>query len=137
MNRNGQHHELPLARKPQQPKIPIELIRIQPNSGAAFSLACQASGLDDKEIYLTCGIDAGTFSRIKKGDATLQAADLANFCATVGNRVYPEWQAYQIGCTLTMIRSESERRADEAELRAKKAEAENTMLKSLLVGRPA
>ena len=69
MNRLEHHPELALARKPDPPKVSIELIRFQPCSGAAFSLACNASGLEDKEIYLACGIDAGTFSRIKNGEA--------------------------------------------------------------------
>ena len=68
-----EHLELALARTPEKHSMPIDLVRIQQTQGAAFSLACQASGLEDKEIYLQVGIDAGTFSRIKKGEATLHA----------------------------------------------------------------
>lgn len=132
-----EHPELALARAPEKTDVPIDLVRRQHSAAAAFSLACQASGLEDKEIYLSVGIDAGTFSRIKKGEATLQADKEAEFCAAVGNTIYPEWRAYRLGCTLTMIRSEAERRADEAEQRARAAEAENAMLKNLLVGRAA
>lgn len=135
---NKPHHpELALSRKPDQGHISIDLVRRQQSSAAAFSLACQASGLEDKEIYLSIEVDAGTFSRIKKGEATLQADRLALFCRVVGNSIYPEWLAYQVGCTLVQIRSEAERRADEAEARAKQAEAEVALLKSLLVGRAA
>ena len=70
------------------------------------------------------GIDPGYFSNIKKGKATLQADLLKEFCTIVGNKIYPEWMAYQLGCTLVMIKSEAERRADAAEERARKAEAE-------------
>ena len=125
--------ELALARSPDRAEIPIELIRIQPSPGAAFSLSCQASGLEDKEIYLQIGIDAGTFSRIKKGEATLQADKEAAFCRAVGNAIYPEWRAYQLGCTLVVIKSEAERRAEEAELRAKRAEDKVEMLKSMTI----
>lgn len=114
--------ELALMRRPDGSAIPIELVRAQRSSGAAFSLACQASGLEDKEIYMACGIDAGYFSRIKKGEATLQGDLLAAFCATVGNTVYAEWLAYQVGCTLVMIQTEAERRAAAAEARAAEAE---------------
>ena len=131
------HMELALARSPHQATIPIELVRLQQTSGGAFSLACQASGLEDKEIYLQVGIDAGTFSRIKKGDATLQADKHAAFCKAIGNTIYAEWLAYQVGCTLVMIKSEAERRADEQEKRAKDAEAQVVMLKALLIGRAA
>lgn len=129
------HLELALARQPDQAQIPVELIRRQQHACAAFSLSCQSSGLDDKEIYLSLGIDAGTFSRIKKGEATLQGDKLAEFTRVVGNTIFLEWLAYQIGCTLVVIKSEAERRADEAEKRAKDAEAQVAMLKGLLVGK--
>ena len=115
-------HELALSRSPDQATIPIELIRAQKTSGAAFSLACNVSGLEDKEIYLALNIDAGYFSNIKKSKATLQADIVRDFCQIVGNNIYPEWMAYQIGCTLVMIKSEAERRVDAAEERARKAE---------------
>jgi len=129
--------ELPLARRPEQAEIPIELIRRQQSAGAAFSLACQASGLDDKEIYMAVGIDAGTFSRIKKGEATLQADKEAEFCRAVGNTIYPEWRAFQLGCTLVLIKSEAERRAEEAEFRVKELEQHVKLLKETLTGRAA
>lgn len=126
-----------LTRRPDHCCVSIELVWCQKSAGAAFSLACQSSGLDDKEIYMSIGIDAGTFSRIKKGEATLQADKLADFCRAVGNTIYPEWLAYQVGCTLTLIKTEAERRADEAEKRAKEAEAQVALLKSLLSGKAA
>lgn len=131
----AEHFELALTRMPAAPQVPIELIRVQRTPGSAFSLACQASGLEDKEIYLQIGIDAGTFSRIKKGEATLQADKHAAFCRAVGNTIYNEWLAYQVGCTLVMIQSEAERRAEEAERRALKAESEVALLKDLWRGK--
>lgn len=116
--------------------IPIELIRSKKTSGAAITLACDSSGLEDKEIYLALGIDAGYFSNIKKGKATLQGDLLKEFCKVVGNNVYPEWLAYQVGCTLVMVKTEAERRAEEAEMRAAAAEAENKLMRQLLAGRP-
>ena len=116
--------ELALSRSPTQATVPIELIHAQKSGAAAFSLACNISTLEDKEIYMPLGIDPGYFSNIKKGKATLQADLLKEFCTIVGNKIYPEWMAYQLGCTLVMIKSEAERRADAAEERARKAEAE-------------
>lgn len=98
------------------------MIYRQKSAAAAFALACQSSGLEDKEIYLSLGIDAGYFSRIKAGTATLQADHVAQFCAIVGNTIYLEWQAYQLGCTLVQIKSEAERRVEAAEKRAVEAE---------------
>lgn len=130
-------HELALARSPQRAAVPMEMIRAQRSAAAAFTLACSVSGLEDKEIYLALKIDAGYFSNIKKGKATLQADLLAQFCDVVGNTIYPEWTAFQVGCTLVLIKTEAERRAELAEQRAAAAEAENRLMRQLLQGRSA
>ena len=127
--------ELALAREPSQVIVPIELVRTQKTAAAAFSLACSVSGLEDKEVYLALEIDAGYFSNIKKGKATLQADLVAPFCRLIGNVVYAEWMAYQMGCTLVLIKTEAERRAEEAVRERDAALAENKLMKQLLQGR--
>jgi hypothetical protein len=127
--------ELDLYRQPEPNTAPIEMIRKQETAGAAFTLACSSCGKADQEIYEFCHIDAGTFSKMKKGLATLQAEDLSTFCYAVNNRIWPEWCAFQIGCTLVEIKSEAERQRDAEKERADKAEAENALLRSLLVGK--
>lgn len=127
--------ELALTRPPAQVSVPIEMVRTQKTAAAAFTLACTVSGLEDKEIYMALGIDAGYFSNIKKGKATLQADLLKLFCQTVGNTVYAEWGAFQLGCTLVMVKTEAERRAELAEKRATEAEMENRLMRQLLAGR--
>jgi len=129
--------ELALSRRPESVEVSIEIVRAQKTSGAAFSLACQAAGLDDKEVYIPLGIDAWYFSRIKKSEATLQGDKLAAFCEIVGNRIYAEWLAYQVGCTLVMIQTEAERQIRLERDAREKAEAENKLLRSLLQGRAA
>jgi hypothetical protein len=129
--------ELALIRTPNMVDVPIELIRAQKSGGAAFSLACQVSGLEDKEIYLALGLDAGYFSRMKKGDATLSDDKIAEFCRVVGNTIYPEWRAYQVGCTLMLIQTEAERQRDEARAALEKKEIENRLLREMLQGRAA
>ncbi len=126
---------MPLARAPQRTDVPIETVRAQKTSAAAFTLACSVSGLEDKEIYLALSIDAGYFSNIKKGTATLQACKLRDFCAVVGNTIFPEWLAYQVGCTLVMVKTEAERRAEIAEAKAAAYEAENRLMRQLLSAR--
>lgn len=101
--------ELTLARKAAAVTVPIEMIRAKRTAAAAFTLACDVSGLEDKEIYLQLDIDAGYFSNIKKGKATLQADIVNTFCAIVDNTIYVEWLAYQVGCQLVQIESETER----------------------------
>lgn len=114
--------DLIFQRMPMRFVVPIEMIRAQTSAGAAFDLACRASGLTDKEIYSHIGIDQGYFSNIKNGKATLQAEKEPLFCQRVGNTIYPEWRAYQLGCTLVLLQSEAERRAEEAERRAAECE---------------
>lgn len=129
--------ELALARPPATVVVPIELIRAQKTAAAAFTLACTVSGLEDKEIYLALGIDAGYFSNIKKGKATLQADLTREFCRIVGNSVYAEWLTFQLGCTLVLIKTEAERRAESAERERDAALAENRLMRQLLAGRAA
>lgn len=129
--------ELALTRIAQSVPVAIEVVRAQKTSAAAFSLSCSASGLEDKEIYLALGIDAGYFSNIKKGKATLQADLIKEFCKVVGNTIYPEWVAYQLGCTLMLIKSEAERRAEEFERLLKEERIKNRVLVDALHGRVA
>lgn len=127
--------ELALMRAPTQVAVPVEMVRARKNKGSAITLACDASGLDDKEIYLPLAMDKALFSRIKSGSANLDDDLLARFCEIVGNTIYPEWLAFQVGCTLVMIKTEAERRAEAAEARAVAAEAENRLMRELLKGR--
>jgi hypothetical protein len=87
--------ELALTRSAESSSVPFGLIVAQKNFSAALSLAIQASGLDDKEVYLSLGIDAGHWSRIRKGEAHFPMDKIADFCRCVGNRVLPEWLAFQ------------------------------------------
>jgi hypothetical protein len=127
--------ELPLARAARPVQVPIELIRSRKNKGAAFTLACDVSGLEDKEICAGLDMDKAVLSRMKSGSVTLDADQVATFCAVVGNTVYPEWLAYQVGCTLVMVKSEAERRAEAAEARATAAEHKAALLVELLQGK--
>lgn len=122
MNRPDEQLHLALAPAPRRVDVPLEMIWTRPSQGAAFTLACDASGLDDKEIYLALNIDAGTFSRLKKGTNTISGDQLQAFCEVVGNLVYPTWLAYRVGCGLHMLKTEAEKRAEEAEQRAALAE---------------
>ena len=137
MSTPSEQSELALARAPQRVSVPMEMIRAQRTAAAAFSLACSVSGLEDKEIYLALNIDAGYFSNIKKGKATLQADLSRTFCEVVGNTIYLEWLAYQVGCTLVVIKTEAERRADAEKARADALEAENKLMRQLLQGKAA
>jgi hypothetical protein len=129
--------ELELFRQPEPNEVPIELIRKQPDSGSAFTLACSSSGLADQTIADFCHIDAGTFSKMKKGHATLQAEGWERFCYAVNNRIYPEWCAFRIGCTLVQIKSETERQLEAERQRRERAEEKCRVLMEAIGGRAA
>lgn len=129
--------ELALVRKPLKSGVPIELVHAQKTASAALSLAVQASGLEDKEIYLSLDIDPGHWSRIKKGEAGFPPDKMRDFCALVGNTIYPEWIAFQVDCQLVVIQSEAERRAEEATKRAEDAENQVRLLRDILAGKAA
>lgn len=93
------------SRLPMKLDASIEKIRQCRDAGEAFRLACIASCLDDKEIYGPLGIDQGYFSKIRTGDATLKQALAPKFCQIVGNFIYPEWCAFQLGFELKPIGS--------------------------------
>lgn len=135
MTPDDRQADLGLRRRAEPNTLPIELIRRQKTAAAAFSLACQSSGLEDKEIFGELDIDAGYFSRMKAGTATLQADKVALFCKIVANTIYPEWQAFQLGCTLTMLKSEAERQADELREQLAASVRENLLMKQLLTGK--
>lgn len=132
-----QQTELALARKPNKVHVPIELIHSKKKKGQAFTLACDTSCLEDKEIGGQLGIDPGTFSRLKSGTNTLDNDRIDEFNKVVGNRVYSEWLAYQVGCALVMIQSEAERRANEAEQALEDERKKSRLLMELLQGKAA
>jgi hypothetical protein len=137
LSRVEEQSELALIRKAEPNEVPLEMIRRQKSAAAAFALAVSSSGLEDKEVYASLGIDPGYFSRIKKGEATLQAELVPLFCEIVNNRIYPEWMAFQLGCTLVQIQSEAEKRAEQAERRAREAEMKVRVLMEALAGKVA
>ena len=113
--------------------VPIEMVRQCKTEGAAFTLACNASGLDDKEIYMPLAIDPGTFSKIKAGKATFPRGQLRAFCLLVNNFIFPQFLAYQVGCTLTLIETEAERMLRLEREKREALEAENQILRKMLV----
>lgn len=117
--------ELPLARRAEKVQIDMAVIARQPNKTAAINLCIQLSGLEDKEIYMALGIDAGQFSRIKKGDAYLPDNKESAFMRICGNDAPLAWAAQREGYRLVPLMSEIE--AQNAELRAQIAERDQKL----------
>jgi len=129
--------ELPLARSVEKVEVPLGLIVRQPSLSGAVALCVQSSGLDDKEVYLTLGIDAGHWTRIMKGDAHFPINKLGDLMSLCGNEAPLMWLAHSRGYGLVLLKSEAERRAEQAEARAKAAEEKARWLEDLISRRAA
>lgn len=129
--------ELRLARRGIKAAVSIEQVRGLKSSGAAFSLACLSSGLEDKEIYNAFRepIDSGTFSRMKKGTNTLGGDYIAEFCEIVNNTIYPEWIASRVGCGLVLLKSEAERLLDERTAELEREREKLRLLTEIMQGK--
>jgi len=132
-----EHPQLPLARSPDRTHVPSELVRTQKTFEAALALACQASGLEPKEIAYASDIDCGHFSRMLSGGAHFPLNKISEFCEIVGNTVLPEWIAYQIGHGIVLLKSEAERRAENAEKALADEREKVRLLTDVLKGRAA
>lgn len=127
--------ELPLARPPRAGELPLELVTKQPSMSRAIALCMQASGLDDKEVYLTLGIDAGHWSRIVKGDAHFPINKLGQLMDVCGNDAPLMWLANARGYGLVILQTEAERRAEAAEQALAVEREKVRLLTELMQGR--
>lgn len=126
---------LPLMFNERERPVSDEVIFAQKSFTSAVALAVNISGLEEKEIYLTLGIDAGHWTRIMKGDAHFPVNKLNDLCDLTGNEIPLIWWANSRGKGLHMLKSEAERRAEEAEKRAQEAEQRLAWLTELLQGK--
>ena len=123
-----------LLTRPSRSTIGEEVIHAQRSFSAAIALAVSASGLDDKEVYITLEIDASHWTKIRKGEANFPVDKLNRLMDLLGNEVPLRWLAHSRGYGLHLIQSESERRLQAAEQRALGAEEKLRYLESLVTG---
>lgn len=117
--------------------VPLSVVIKQPNLAGAIALCVQVSGLDEKEVYLSLGIDAGHWTRIMKGDAHFPVNKLNDLMTLCGNESPLVWLTNSRGYGLVMLKSEAERRAEDAEKRAKDAEDKLRFLTQVMQGKVA
>lgn len=91
------HPELPLARKPENTGVPVDLVLRQSTLSGSIALCVQVSGLEDKEVYLSLGIDAGHWTRIMKGDAHFPVNKLGDLMDLCGNEAPLFWLTHNRG----------------------------------------
>lgn len=99
------------AREPMPEEISLEIIARKKTLLDAINLCIDLSGLDDKEIGLSLGIDAGHLSNIRKGKAgcnfpLIKLDDLMTLCR---NEIPLIWQALKRGKGLHLLEGEAER----------------------------
>lgn len=131
-----------LARSPRAPEIEevsISSIAKRPTLLSAVNYCIEVSGLDDKEIAIALGIDAGHFSNIRKGKVgchfpTNKLDDLMTLC---GNEIPLLWQALKRGKGLHMLEGEAERQLRLERERNERLSNENKLLRDLVQGKAA
>lgn len=114
--------ELPLKRRVVTSPVSPEVVKAQPSFRAAIRLAANASGMEEKEIYVPLKIDAGYWTRIMNGDANFPDDKLEQFMDLVENEIPLEWLAFRRGKGLVMLESEAQKQLRVAEARAEQAE---------------
>lgn len=126
--------QLPLTRTPAQPEIPLDVIMQRKDLLGAINLCIDISGLDDKELHLSLGIDAGHWSNIRKGKGgthfpTNKLVQLMGMC---GNQIPLIWLARVSGYGLHMLETEAERQLRLEREANEQLQRENALLRSLI-----
>lgn len=130
--RQVEQGQLHLVRRAGKVALPLELIVAQPSLLAAINLCITASGLEDKEIYLELGIDAGHFTNLRKGKGHFPTEKLNDLMDLCGNEAPLIWLANSRGQGLVQLKSETERLLEAERERREAAELELAILRKNL-----
>lgn len=131
--------QMDLNIKPPMDELDVETVSKQFSFTGALILCQTLSGLDDKEVCGKGGVvnDTATWSRIKGGTNNFPQDHLNRFMDLCGNEAPLIWWADRRGYQLVPKETEWERQARIEREARMKAEEENKLLRSLLVGRVA
>lgn len=127
--------DLPLVRAANPLAVPPETIMRRRDFLGAINLCIEASGLDDKEIYVELGIDPAQWSRIRKGDAHFPPNKLQTLMTVCGNEVPLIWLARSQGYELRQLETETQKLLRAEQEKRAKAEEENRLLRELIQGK--
>jgi hypothetical protein len=127
--------QLPLVEHGEPVSVDPALVHRQRSMLGAIALCMQAAGIADKEAHLALDIDAGHWSRIVKGDAHFPLDRLGPLMDLCGNEAPLEWLAHSRGYRLEPLETELQRQLREQREARESVEAENRVLRELLVGR--
>lgn len=123
------------------PKPPVKLddsvVQSPKDLLRAFVIAADLGGLEDKQAAAAAGMDPSTWSQFKAGDRGIKPKELNAYLDQCGNELPLAYWAFTRGYVLLPRESEYERRLRIEREARERVEAENKLLKGLLVGRPA
>lgn len=115
--------------------IDDEVVGRQPSFTRAIVVCADIAGFEDKVAANAAGVDPATWSKIKSGQANFPQEGFRRFQQKCGNWLPLQWINRDCGFGLTPLETELEKQLRaEREGRAT-AEAENKLLRNLLVGR--
>lgn len=124
-------------RAPDPEEVSIQSIARKRTLLDAINYCIEVSGLDDKAIAISLGIDAGHFSNIRKGKSgcnfpITKLDELMDLCA---NEIPLIWQAIRRGKGLVMLEGEAERQLRLEREENERLRNENRLLRDIAVGK--
>jgi len=125
---------LPLSRA-LTVQVPLEIVMRCKDLLGAMNLCVEVSGLDDKEVYMSLGIEAAQWSRIRSGGAHFSPSKLPALMDICANEVPLIWLARKRGYALVQIETETQRLLRESRSREEKLAEKLAYAESLLRGR--
>lgn len=115
--------------------IDDDVVGRQSSFTRAIVVCADIAGFEDKVAASAAGVDPATWSKIKSGQANFPQEYFRRFQQKCGNWLPLQWIARDCGFDVTPLETELEKQLrSEREARAA-AEAENKLLRSLLVGK--
>jgi hypothetical protein len=125
---------LPLVSRVIPTDVSLDTIMKRRDLLSAINLMFDASGLDDKEIYLALDIDPGHFSNIRKGKPSAHfPINKLNAAMDLCQSEIPLiWQAHSRGKGLHLLESEAERQLRQERMARMKAEERLEYLEGLV-----
>ena len=120
------------AAKSDQEYVSNSVVFKQPSSHTALGLSISVSGLDDQDIYTPLGIDAGQWSRIRKGAAHFPDDKIGEFQKLVVNDIYIRWLANKCDRDVFQRKSTLEEELIAAQEKIKYLEHDSDLMRGLL-----
>lgn len=115
--------------------IADDVVARQPSLTRAIVVCADIAGFEDKRAAAAAGVDPATWSKIKSGLAHFPQENWRKYQAKCGNWLPLQWAARDAGFGLVALETELERQLRVKSEALANVEAENKLLKGLLVGR--